>query len=134
MKRLLLLCLIASFAPLSARSQESLPDPDNDAAPFSTTEERQILDQLYELRRARAEIGELKDYIARDNAIDERERTLSEERLKLAEEKISLANQTAALQREKAETYELLYRSVTRKTGFGCKIARVVTLGIVRCR
>ena len=132
MKRLLLLCLIASFAPQSGQSQESLPA--NDAALFTAAEERQILDQLYELRRARAEIGELKDYIARDNAIDEREKALAEERLKLADDKISLANRETALQREKAETYELLYRSVTRKTGFGCKIARVVTLGIVRCR
>jgi len=52
----------------------------------------------------------------------------------LADEKTGLAEQTAALHKERADMYETLYRAVTRKPSLGCKIARVLTLGMYRCR
>jgi len=138
MKRLSLLFLILSCAPVYAQYQPIWPDQPqpaiDDSAPFTPEEERRILDQLYELRRARIEIGELKEYIRRDAEIDARERELTEQRLTLAGEKLSMANQATALQKERAELYESLYRAVTAGPSLGCRVARVVSLGTYRCR
>ena len=108
--------------------------PGNDAAPFAVEEERQILDQLYELRRARSEIVELRDYIQRDAEIDERERATAARALELEREATRLAGLERDIMREKAGLYESLYRAITAKPSFGCRVAKVITIGIYRCR
>lgn len=69
-------------------------------------EGRLILGQLYELRSARAELE-----VYREHA--ERERDL---------------------ERDRTETYRALYDSVTRGRSWQCTLAKVVTLGMARCR
>ena len=129
----LTLILSPSFALSQEPSQHSMSaEPSPDA--LTPPELRQILGQLHELRAARAEITALRDYITADAEIDAREKEIADHQLKLADEKISLAEQTAALHKERADTYETLYRAITREPSFGCKIARVVTLGVYRCR
>ena len=105
-----------------------------DCAPFSAAEERQILDQLYELRRARSEIVELRDYIQRDAEIDERERVTAARALELEREATRLAGLERDIMQEKAGLYESLYRAITAKPSLGCRVARVLTIGIHRCR
>ena len=116
--------------PKSGKSQDSLPQPET----LTSVELRQILGQLHELSTCRAETEVLREYITQDREIDTREREVSNHRLTVCEEKITLANQTAALQKERADFYENLYRAFTRKPSFGCRIARVITIGIYRCR
>ena len=82
----------------------------------------------------REESAALREYIHQDREIDAREKEIADLRLKLADEKTGLAEQTAILHKERADTYETLYRAVTRKPSFGCRIARAVTLGMYRCR
>jgi hypothetical protein len=103
-------------------------------SPFTASEERQILDQLYELRRARSEIGELRDYIRRDAAIDERERATAGRALELEREATRLAGTERDIMRERAQLYESLYRAISAGPSFGCRVARVITIGLYRCR
>ena len=126
MKRIVLLAvlLMMILSPRYARSQDSL----------QPQELRQILVQLHELKSARAENAALKEYIAHDAEFDARERELTDQHLTFAGEKTMLATQTAALQKERADFYETLYRAAARKPSVGCRIARAVTLGIYQCR
>ena len=101
---------------------------------FTTAEERQILDQLYELRRARITINDLTEHIRRDAEIDEQERGNAARAIELEREATRLTAAERDFMREKAGMYETLYRAITAKPSFGCRIARVVTIGLYRCR
>ena len=124
------LFLTLILSPNFAQSQDCLQPPDA----LTPAELRQILGQLRELRTCREETTALREYIVQDREIDAREKTLADQRLELADEKLGLAEQAAALHKERADMYETLYRAVTRKPSFGCRIARAVTLGMYRCR
>ena len=134
MKRLLLLYLIMSFAPLYGQSQLSWPQEYQGADEYTIEEERQILDQLYELRRARTTIADLTEHIERDNEIDERERATAARALELEREATRLAGMERDVQKERAQLYESLYRAISAKPSTGCKIAKALTLGMYRCR
>ena len=95
---------------------------------------RRILGQLHELNACRAEAAALREYITADAEVDAREREVSANRIALADERLGLAEQAAALCKERADTYEALYRAVARAPSLGCRIARFVTLGMYRCR
>lgn len=73
-------------------------------------------------------------HIERDQEQDARERATWERALELERRATGLAEQERDLAREKAALYEDLYRGVTRGPGIGCRILRVLTLGIHRCR
>jgi len=95
---------------------------------------RQILGQLHELRTTRDENIALKDYIAKDAEFDAREKDIAEQRIALMAERLAITEQRVEMERERGNLYEQLYRAVTAKPSIGCQIARVVTLGIHRCR
>ena len=126
---LLMLTLSASYG----QSLDDWPQPDPPPDVLTAPELRQILGQLHELNVARAENAALREHIERDREFDARERELANDWQKLSGERLGLANQETALHRERADFYELLYRSVTRKPGAGCKILKVVTIGLYRC-
>ena len=100
---------------------------------LTAPELRQILGQLNELGMTRAENAALKEYIERDREFDERERELAINLQKLADERLDLANQTIILHKEQAEMYQNLYRALIAKPSFGCRVVRVLTIGIHRC-
>lgn len=112
--------------PLYAQS------PDN--SPLNPDEGRLILGQLNELDSCRDESTALQDYVERDREQDAREKASYERALEIEQRATSIAEQERDLAREKAALYEDLYRAVTKKPGIGCRILRVFTLGIHRCR
>lgn len=124
--RTLLLSLILSCGAISGRSQDN--------SPLTPDEGRQVLGQLLELGSCREESAELARHIERDQEQDARERATWERALELERRATGLAEQERDLAREKAALYEDLYRGVTRGPGIGCRILRVLTLGIHRCR
>jgi hypothetical protein len=105
-----------------------------DNSPLTPDEGRQVLGQLLELGSCRAETRELTGYVERDRDQDAREKTTWERALELERRATGLAEQERDLARERASLYEDLYRGVTRGPGIGCRILRVLTLGIHRCR
>jgi hypothetical protein len=123
--RTLLLFLIIASGTIYAQS------PAN--SPLTPDEGRAVLGQLYELRSTREEIKTLESYISRDQEQDNREKVNSDRAFELERKATDLAQKEADMQKDKAELYEQLYRSATRKPGVGCRIARAVTLGIHQC-
>jgi len=85
-----------------------------------------ILGQLQELGSIRKEISVLESAIARDKEQDAREQ-------ELAVKELDVEKQRTALATEKAELWEQMYKSVTKKPGAGCLILRALTLGVHRC-
>ncbi len=124
--RMLLWFLILLSGAISGWSQDN--------SPLTPDEGRQVLGQLLELGSCRAETRELTGYVERDRDQDAREKTTWERALELERRATGLAEQERDLARERASLYEDLYRGVTRGPGIGCRILRVLTLGIHRCR
>lgn len=111
-----------------ATSQTSSPEPLNEG------EKRQILRQLYELERARIEIGGYREYVPGDTRLDEQERETWRKAVALEQQATEIAIKERDAAREQARFYKTAYEGVTKKRGIGCKIWRFVTLGIARCR
>jgi len=63
-----------------------------------------------------------------------RGRANSERALELERQSPAIAQKERDLAQERAELYESLYRSITKSPGIGCRILRIITLGIKRCR
>ncbi len=114
------------MTPLYAQSPQSSP-------PLADEEKRQILGQLYELRSCREEIHAYREYVSRDQDQDAREKANTDRALELEKQATALAQRERDLAQDKANLYEQLYRSVTKKPGVGCRILRAVTLGIYKC-
>jgi hypothetical protein len=125
--KLLLLCLLLVWTPLFAQSPQSSP-------PLTDEEKRQVLGQLLELKTRRSEVRAYEDYVSRDTAEDERERELAAKMIAVEQQAAELARKERDLAIERAELYEQLYRTTGKGPGVGCKIARIFTLGIYRCK
>jgi hypothetical protein len=103
-------------------------------SPLTPDEGRQVLGQLLELGSCREESAELARHFERDRELDTRERESWERAVELERRATGLAERERDLAREQAELYEQIYRSLTTGSGIGCRILRVITLGIHRCR
>lgn len=119
-------CLILLFGGTFGLSQDN--------SPLTPDEGRQVLGQLLELGSCRAETRELTGYVSRDREQDAREKATWERALELERRATGLAEGERDLARERAELFEGLYRGRDRGPGIGCRILRVITLGIHRCR
>lgn len=109
-------------------------DPQNQSLdPLNPEEKRLILGQLYELKACRQEKAAQADFIGKESAQDEREKAISKRELDLEKQATKLAQDERDLALEKAKFYESLYRGITKGPGIGCRLARIITLGIVRC-
>ncbi len=73
------------------------------------------------------------DYVSRETEQDKREQANFEKALELERQATGIAQKERDLALDKALLYEQLYRSITKGPGIGCRIWRVVTLGIARC-
>jgi hypothetical protein len=124
--RVLLLLLTIGCGTLFAQSQQS--------SPLTPEERRLVLGQLIELQSCREIVSAYEAHTARDADLDAREKATWERALDLERQATTLAHGERDLAREKAALYEDLYRSVTKRSGVGCRILRAVTMGIHRCR
>ncbi len=122
------LCLMICLMARSAASQEISP-----AAPLNEVEKRQVLSQLYELKSCRDQVSTYSGAIEQDRKLDEKERANYERALDLEKQATSLAQRERDLEKERAAFYEQSYRALVKGPGIGCRIARVLTLGIARC-
>jgi len=58
----------------------------------------------------------------------------AEQRLALAAETVKTADQQRDLERQRAEELDrLLTAALKKKTGFGCRLKRILTLGLAHC-
>ena len=129
MRMLLPLLLMSLMMPCALLAQDS-PQPQ----PLTPEEKRQILGQLLELRSCREEVRAYEQYIQREANQDEREKANVNRALELERRATNLAEGERDLALEKAALYEQLYKSLAKKPSLGCRILRVLTLGIRRCK
>lgn len=110
--------------------------PQNSPAPVPLTEaeKRLILQQLFELRSCRSEVVAYQDFVKRETEADTRERDLAARALELEKQATALAQKERDLQKERADLYESLYKTITKKPGFGCVLKRIFSLGLARCQ
>lgn len=124
-------CLILVSTRLCAQSLQSSPPQ---AGPLSSEEKRLILQQLVELRAARAQIATYEEFIARDREQDKKEQELATRALELERKATTNAEARATLNQEKADMYKsLLEASNKRGCGIGGRILWILTVGQRRC-
>ncbi len=128
MSRLPLFLLLTLTAPCALYPQSSPPPP-----ALTEAEKRRILSQLLELRSCLASVSAYEGFVAHETEQDAKEKVLAARALDLERQATALAQKERDLQKERADLYESLYRSVTRKPGLGCRILRVLSLGLARC-
>jgi hypothetical protein len=113
--------------PLFAQCQQT-------SQPLNDEEKRQVLGQLLELKSCRESVGYYEQYVSRETEQDLREKLNWERALELEKQATTLAQKERDLAAEKAKFYEGLYRSVSKKPGIGCKLIKIITLGLARCQ
>jgi hypothetical protein len=119
---LILLISTAQFGPCQQNSQ-----------PLSDSEKRQVLGQLLELKSCRQESAAYEKYVEREQAQDVRERANYERSLELERQAAAIEEKERDLYRDRAAFYEQAFRSVMKKPGRLCRLARILTFGIARC-
>lgn len=102
--------------------------------PLTESEKRLILGQLGELRTCRQTVVTYEDYIRRDREQDARELELSKRALEVEKRQVSIAEQERDLFKVQAEFYMNAFKAVTRKPSFWCRLKRIFSFGIARCR
>jgi hypothetical protein len=154
-KKMLVLFLAISWTAISgAYSQdiqkEELLDRSSVSAPITTVstnndsvktltenEKRQLIELLlkYEVLTS-AQSAQIKTCIDTVNGLNklfDRGIDNYELSIKNAEEKTKLSETRVALERERGDLYEKLFKEVTRGKGIWCGIKRFFTLGLARC-
>ena len=104
-----------------------------DSSPLNDSEKRQVLGQLLELKSCREESSAYRQYVERDRQQDAREKTNYERSLELEKQATAIVEKERDLYQDRAAFYEQAFRSVTKKPGALCRLARFLTLGIARC-
>jgi hypothetical protein len=104
-----------------------------DSSPLSDNEKRQILGQLLELKSCRVEAATYEKYTEREHQQDAREKANYERSLELERQATAIAEKERDLNKDRAAFYEQAFKSVTKKPGVLCRLARFFTLGIARC-
>ena len=125
MRALFALILLISTSPYALSQQNSQP--------LSDSEKRQVLGQLLELKSCRQESAAYEKYVGREQEQDVRERANYERSLELERQATAIAEKERDLYKDRAAFYEQAFRSVTKKPGTLCRLARFFTLGIARC-
>jgi hypothetical protein len=85
------------------------------------------------LKASRATVKILEQFISREAEQDIKEKENTDRALSLEKQATELAYKERDLYKDKAITYEQLYRALTKKPGFGCWLKRIFSFGIVRC-
>jgi hypothetical protein len=110
-------------------------------AQFNEPELRTLYDQLIELKAGRKQLIADQQADARDKASDERERAIAAREIELEKQAADLAGkerdiaiEQRDLAQEQVKFYKNAWEQATRKTGIGCRLKRIFTLGFARCR
>jgi len=129
--------LLSLWAPYALCQADSQPNQ----VQFNEPELRTLYDQLVELKAARQRILADQQAEARDMASDERERIVAAREIELEKQATDLARKERDialsqrdLAQEKVDFYKNAWEQATRKTGIGCRLKRIFTLGFARCR
>lgn len=112
----------------------SLQEPTkSNSAPLTPDELREGILRIEQGILAAKEADLLRKSMADRDTLSQRERVVADRELDLEKQRTQLAQQTAAVEKSRGDFYENAFKAVTKKTSFGCKVARVFTLGLAKC-
>lgn len=124
MRKLILYLTLISTTPSALPQQGSLT-PD---------EKHRLLRQLNGYEACLAGNAELKALREREAAMDERERAQAARDLEIERKATALANERGDLYKQQMEFYRTALESVTRGPSAWCRVKKIFTLGLARCR
>lgn len=101
---------------------------------LSPQELRENLVRLVELEALRSENQVYRSYIQREAALATKEQANSDKALALANQATELAKRETELERKRADFYKNAYETVTKGRSKGCWVAKVLTIGLARCK
>jgi hypothetical protein len=116
------------------RTQIQLPPANPPTTPLSYPEKQEVLKQLIKVPELETQVKALNGYVQDQDSLHQKEKANSDQALELEKKATELAQKERDLAKDQATFYKDLYQSVTKKTSLKCKIARVLTLGIYRCK
>jgi len=102
--------------------------------PLSESDKRIVLELLYKLVAQEARLQLLTDTRVKEEALRTQEKINWERALEIEKSATALAEREKDLQKERADLYQQLYNTVTKKTGFWCKVKKVFSLGTAKCK
>lgn len=124
---LTLLLMLGSALPSIA---QELP---NANAPLSPDELREGILRIEQGILSAKESDLLRRSIADREALAERERALAARELDTEKQRTGIAEEKAAVEKVRGDFYEQAFTTATQKTSFGCRVKRILTLGLAKC-
>lgn len=116
------------------RLSQSVQYPSQDQSPLTPDEIREGALRIEQLILARREAELLKQALTREQELAERERQLAERELSTEKQRSELASKETSIQKDRADFYEMAFKEATKGRSFGCKLAKVLTIGLAKCR
>lgn len=102
-------------------------------SPLTSDELRVTADHLVELKNARLRIKALDEYIDQLQALERREAAVSQTELDVERRLRAIAERERDVEKMRADQLEMALKLALKKPSLGCRILRVLTLGISRC-
>jgi hypothetical protein len=141
---LMMLLMGASVSPLHGQEKPNAsaspsptttaaPSSDGNNAPLTPDELREAILRIEYGILAGKEADLLKRSMAERDTLSQREKDIAARELQTEKDRTALANQKADIEKARGDFYEGAFKSVTKGTSVGCKIARVFTLGLAKC-
>jgi hypothetical protein len=116
------------------RQEVGLPVAVPPESPLVDAEKRVVIVQLIKTASLAIQVAAYQDFVQKEQVQHDQEQLGNAKALEIEKQATSLAQKERDLQKERADMYEQLYKSVTKKPGVGCWIWRILTLGIHNCR
>lgn len=113
-------------SPISAQAP-----PNNQ--PLSTSELREVANDLIELKASRDRLKALEEYISTLKSLQDRERDLSQRELEMEKRLIAVIERERDAERNRGDQLQAALNLRNRRPGFGCVLKKIVTIGLGRC-
>lgn len=125
LRRLIMACLIWFALSTTSFAQDPLP--------LSSEELRETANNLAELKAAREKLKAQQDFIDQSQQLLVRERDLANKELTAEKRLTAIAERERDVEKVRGDQLDALLKERNRRPSFGCRLKRIVTLGLGRC-
>lgn len=134
-RSLLLILFLGSVLCWSsfAQSNENAAPSQQIVPPLTDDELREIVVRLFDLGSAWAEIDAERAARIQEEELAVKERAFHEQQLALEQQRRELVEKDRDVQRLRGDFFEGKAKSLEKKRGAGCWIAKILSLGLARC-
>lgn len=94
---------------------------------------RETATNLLELKAARERLRAIEEFADQSKALSERERAAAQRELDAERRLREIAERERDVERQRGDALEAIMKAQKKGPGFGCRIKRVLTVGLGRC-